>query len=115
MAITTTGPWESRAVSRMIEAGSSAMCVHCDEQVKFRAKSKATQVICNVYAGGKWIRVEHFHSECYDAANAPYGEPAATNGPTRVTAASIAAQAARAAEAAQAAKAAPAEHTTSAA
>lgn len=87
----TTAPTQSRAVLRMIEAGSSAMCAKCDEQVKFKAKAKAQQVICNVYVGGRWDRVEHFHLDCYEAAGEPYGEPAPTNGPTRVTAASVAA------------------------
>ena len=76
----------SRAVLRTIEAGSSAMCTTCDEQVKFRAKAKAHQVICNVYVNGKWDRVEHYHLECYDDAGRPYGEPVA-NVPTRVSAA----------------------------
>ena len=74
----------SRAVLRTIEAGSSAMCVTCDEQVKFKAKAKAHQVICNVYVNGKWDRVEHYHLECYDQSGQPYGAPAA-NVPTRVT------------------------------
>ena len=74
----------SRAVLRTIEAGSSAMCVTCDEQVKFRAKVKMHQVVCNVYVNGKWDRVEHYHHECYSTAGQPYGEPVA-NVPTRVT------------------------------
>ena len=90
MASTMTS-WQSRAVLRSIEAGSSATCVTCDEQVKFKAKVKATQVICNVYVDGKWDRVEHYHAECYEQAGRPYGEPAPTSGPTRVTAASVAA------------------------
>ncbi len=85
MAKTTT-QWQSRAVLRTIEAGSSAMCSTCDEQVKFRAKIKAHQVICNVYLDGKWDRVEHYHLECYEMAGRPYGEPA-TNAPTRVSSA----------------------------
>ena len=82
---TTTLPSQSRAVLRTIEAGSSAMCARCDEQVKFRAKAKLTQVICNVYVDGKWNRVEHYHSECYIEADRPYGEPTVTQGPTRVS------------------------------
>jgi len=85
MAKSTTA-WQSRAVLRTIEAGSSAMCVTCDEQVKFRAKVKAHQVICNVYVDGKWDRVEHYHLECYEIADKPYGDPAA-NVPTRVSSA----------------------------
>ena len=82
MATTTT--FQSRAVLRTIEAGSSTVCVTCDEQVKFKAKVKMQQVICNVYVNGKWDRVEHYHLECYDASGRPYGVPAA-NAPTRVT------------------------------
>jgi hypothetical protein len=81
----TTTTWQSRAVLRSIEAGSSAMCVHCDEQVKFKAKTKAQQVICNVYVDGRWDRVEHYHLECYREASDPYGEPAAP--PARSTSA----------------------------
>lgn len=66
--------WKSRAVVRTIDAGNSAYCSHCDELIKFRAKVRAYQVICNVYVKGKWDRVEHFHQECYDKAGEPYGE-----------------------------------------
>jgi hypothetical protein len=34
------------------------------------------QVIANVYREGNWVRVEHYHAECYDQADQPYG-PAA--------------------------------------
>ena len=63
----------SRAVIRFIEAGSSSTCAHCRENVQFRARVRAQQVICNVYTGGVWTRVEHYHRACYDAADAPYG------------------------------------------
>ena len=68
--------WKSRAVFRLVEAGSAVSCVTCDEHIKFKAKVRARQVICNVYAKGVWQRVEHFHEECYAAAGEPYG-PAA--------------------------------------
>jgi hypothetical protein len=84
MAKTTM--FQSRAVLRSIEAGSSATCVTCDEQVKFKAKVKMQQVICNVYVNGKWDRVEHYHLECYEQAGGPYGTPVA-NAPTRVSSA----------------------------
>ncbi len=67
----------TRAVVRSIDAGSSAICVHCDQQVKFSAKVKRQQVICNVYQHGKWHRVEHYHLECYLEAGMPHGEVAA--------------------------------------
>jgi hypothetical protein len=66
--------FRSRAVLRTIEAGSGDFCEHCDEQVKFRAREKLQQAICNVYVKGTWDRVEHFHAECYEAAGRPYGE-----------------------------------------
>ena len=72
---TTTAP-SSRAAQRRVEAGSSVMCVRCDEQVKFAAKQNRQQVIANVYVDGRWDRVEHFHKECYDEAGAPYGQAA---------------------------------------
>jgi len=65
----------SRAVERSIEAGNSAVCVHCHEPVKFVARAHLRQVIANVYVDGTWDRVEHFHAECYEAASRPYGEP----------------------------------------
>ena len=66
--------FRSRAVLRTIEAGSGDICVHCDEQVKFKAREKLQQAICNVYVKGTWDRVEHYHAECYLAAGEPYGE-----------------------------------------
>jgi DNA-directed RNA polymerase subunit RPC12/RpoP len=66
--------WESRAVIRLIEAGSVAECPHCTERVKFRARHRDHQVICNVYEKGVWQRVEQYHLDCYDDAAAPYGE-----------------------------------------
>lgn len=66
--------WESRAVLRLIEAGSTAECPHCVERVKFRARHRDQQVICNVYVDGVWDRVEQYHEECYVNAGSPYGE-----------------------------------------
>lgn len=75
MGSTTTSPSTrtSRAVLRDIEPGSTVECVHCDERLKFRAKLRLKQVICNVYSEGVWSRVEHFHDECYGAAGEPHG------------------------------------------
>jgi hypothetical protein len=66
----------SRAVTRYIEAGNTATCTVCKLPVKFRAKSKLQQVIANVYTDGVWERVEHYHLDCYENADQPYG-PAA--------------------------------------
>ncbi len=72
------GEWTSRAVQRDIEPGSIVDCFHCGEQVKFQAKVRLRQVICNVYVGGKWNKVEHFHAECYQEAGEPHGKADAT-------------------------------------
>jgi hypothetical protein len=72
----TTTVGKSRAVVRAIEPGCAATCVKCDEPVKFIARLNGRQVIANVYEGGVWKRVEHFHFECYVEANSPYGDPA---------------------------------------
>lgn len=66
--------WESRAVSRLIEAGCAAECPHCEERVKYRARHRDQQVICNIYENGVWQRVEQYHAECYVEAEEPYGE-----------------------------------------
>ena len=63
----------SRAVIRSIEAGSTAECASCGERVKFQAKIRAQQVICNVYVDSRWNRVEHYHADCYTEAGEPYG------------------------------------------
>jgi hypothetical protein len=63
----------SRAVTRSIEAGNTAECTHCGERVKFQAKIRGYQVICNVYTDGRWDRVEHFHADCYAEVKEPYG------------------------------------------
>ncbi|HET9058685.1 MAG TPA: hypothetical protein VFN61_02095 [Acidimicrobiales bacterium] len=63
----------SRAVLRLVEAGSDSSCQHCRLPVKFVAKLKGRQVIANVYVEGRWDRVEHFHENCYWDAGEPYG------------------------------------------
>ncbi|MPY94322.1 MAG: hypothetical protein GEV08_15050 [Acidimicrobiia bacterium] len=67
-------PRTSRAVLRMVEAGSYVDCTRCGERVKFQAKMRNQQVICNVYENEAWLRVEHFHHDCYVEAGSPYGE-----------------------------------------
>lgn len=68
--------WKSRAVLRTVEAGNSVDCMVCGERIKFRAKIRQYQAICNVYEKGVWKRVEHFHQECYEEAGYPFGKPA---------------------------------------
>ncbi len=65
----------SRAVTRLVEPGSQVDCSYCGERVKFQAKMRHQQVICNVYVKGKWDRVEHFHADCYKKAKQPFGKP----------------------------------------
>jgi hypothetical protein len=72
---TTESRFTSRAVTRIIEAGSSVECTGCGDRVKFQAKVRALQVICNVYVDGRWDRVEHYHEACYRDAGEPYGTP----------------------------------------
>jgi hypothetical protein len=67
----------SRAVSRLIEPGNNVVCAKCGEIVKFLTREQARQVIANVYAEGKWLRVEHWHETCYAEAEEPYGPTAA--------------------------------------
>ena len=66
--------FKSRAVTRIIEPGSMIDCAHCGNRVKFQARLRLNQVICNVYVESVWDRVEHFHAECYDEAGKPYGD-----------------------------------------
>jgi hypothetical protein len=65
----------SRAALRLIEPGSVVDCSHCAQRVKFQARIRGQQVICNVYSHGVWDRVEHFHAECYEEIGSPYGVP----------------------------------------
>jgi len=74
--MTLQSTFTSRAVTRLIEAGNTANCSICHLPVKFRAKSKLTQVIANVYIDGVWARVEHYHTDCYENAGRPYGSSA---------------------------------------
>ena len=69
-------PLISRAVIRPVEAGNSATCTVCGRPIKFSAKTKLQQVIANVYVDHVWVRVEHFHAECYDTGGQPYGSVA---------------------------------------
>ncbi|HLU42556.1 MAG TPA: hypothetical protein VKZ55_09175 [Microthrixaceae bacterium] len=59
---------------RDVEPGSTVDCTFCGERLKFRAKVRLKQVICNVYEGDRWDRVEHYHTECYERADEPHGE-----------------------------------------
>ena len=68
-----TKTWESRAVLRLIEAGCVAECPICGERVKYRARHRDQQVICNVYEDGRWQRVEQYHVDCYAGAGLPHG------------------------------------------
>lgn len=66
---------QSRAVVRLIEPGNEASCTKCGEPLKWRARKRLTQIICNVYKGRRWNRVEYYHPKCYKALDEPYGEP----------------------------------------
>lgn len=60
-------------VLRLVEPGNSASCEVCSTQIKFAARTHPRQVIANVYEGGVWQRVEHYHEECYREAGEPFG------------------------------------------
>ena len=60
---------------RLIEPGCAATCIKCEQAVKFIARLNGRQVIANVYENGRWMRVEHFHEDCYNEVNQPYGDP----------------------------------------
>jgi hypothetical protein len=89
----------TRAAIRTVDAGSASTCAFCDQQVKFSAKVKRHQVICNVYVKGKWNRVEHYHYECYVEAGSQHGDvdPTQVPPPRRVQQAIAAAAEAEAA------------------
>lgn len=68
-----TGRCTTRAVLRDVEPGSTLDCMYCGEQIKFQAKTRPKQIICNVYESSRWNRVEHFHEGCYHDAREPHG------------------------------------------
>lgn len=65
--------WDSRAALRMVEPGSQVECVLCGERVKFQAKMRHQQAICNIYEKNAWVTVVHYHYPCYKEAKEPYG------------------------------------------
>ncbi len=67
--------WKSRAAIRLVEPGSSVDCELCGERVKFQARMRHQQVICNIYTKGVWERVDHYHAPCYNEAGKPFGKP----------------------------------------
>jgi hypothetical protein len=64
----------TRAVLRKIVAGSRETCCGCGGWLRFVAKKPSFEVVCNVYVGGKWDRVEHWHESCYGDAGSPHGK-----------------------------------------
>lgn len=63
----------TRAVLRTVNPGEMTPCTHCGRVVKFQARFKNQRVIANVYANGRWDRVEIFHDNCYRDAGEPHG------------------------------------------
>lgn len=72
----STIPQQSRAVLRSVEAGTYVDCAQCGGRIKYQAKMRNQQVICNVYEDGRWLRVEHYHHDCYVEAGEPWGSVA---------------------------------------
>lgn len=75
-------PLRSRAVEIQVNAGQTYRCVHCDSDVKFRARNRMKAIICNVYGSRpkRWLRVEVFHPRCYEEAGEPHGAVDRTRG-----------------------------------
>lgn len=65
----------TRAVSRVLNPGEGMLCAGCDGIVQFKARLKLKRIVCNVYAGGRWDRIEVWHPGCYAEAGQPHGEP----------------------------------------
>lgn len=63
----------TRAVVRFVETGCYILCAQCGERIVYSARNRPRQVICNIYEGDKWDRVEQYHFECYEQAGRPYG------------------------------------------
>ena len=71
-------PLGTRAVSRQLRPAMDPdppPCAHCTERVVWSPRRREQRIIANVYDGDRWLRVEHFHPGCYDAAGQPYGTP----------------------------------------
>lgn len=64
---------KSRAVIRPIPAGYEKRCEACGGRIKFNMKDRPRQIICNVYKGNEWKKVEHWHESCWMNAGEPYG------------------------------------------
>jgi hypothetical protein len=61
-------------VVRTVGPGDLATCCGCGQDISFRVRTRGSKrVVCNVYVGGMWRRVEHWHAGCYEAAGHPYG------------------------------------------
>lgn len=69
----------TRAVLRYVQPSTDCPttdCVVCGDWIVYSARYKPMVVICNVYAEGRWQRVEMFHESCYDGR---HGEADASN------------------------------------
>lgn len=68
-------PLGTRAVLKEIVSGTDVACAGCGGRITFAPRKRSSQVVCNVYAGGRWARIEHFHEQCYAEAGEPHGAP----------------------------------------
>lgn len=74
----------SRAALRLVQPSTDcpeAQCASCGERIIFSARNRPQVVIANVYVRGRWDRIEHFHPDCYENAEQPYGEPSPLHQP----------------------------------
>ncbi len=73
----------SCAVRMPMDGGTMYECdaEWCEDKIKFMAKALAAKslhsagvVICNVYEGDRWDRMECYHPDCYVGVGEPYGD-----------------------------------------
>jgi hypothetical protein len=67
------GVFGSSAVERAILPNVDEWCVHCCGPIRYVAQGTTRRVIANVYAYGRWKRVDNFHAHCYAEARQPFG------------------------------------------
>lgn len=74
--------FQTRVVSKPCTAGDFIVCRRCGAEIKYRARTKDREVLCNVYENGAWDRLERFHPACYVGAGEPYGPVVEASGLT---------------------------------
>lgn len=63
----------TRAVRRLVASGENSFCEHCGNWIKYQARRRLWRIICNVYEGDRWDRVEIYHETCWIDVGEPHG------------------------------------------